>query len=67
MNYFSYITLTIIIQSLIFYDNYCCFSLEHVLYNVLSFASGVFLTYLIYAYNDVRKIEQLMQKFEDVL
>ena len=50
MNYFSYITLTIIIQSLIFYDNYCCFSLEHVLYNVLSFASGVFLTYLIYEF-----------------
>ena len=58
--------MTIIIQMLIFYENYCV-SIEHFYYNVLSFICGVSLTHLIFEYINVRKIEQLMLKFEDVL
>ena len=65
MNYFSHIIITAIIQILIFYECYCI-SIENFFYNLLSFICGLSMTHLIFEYINIRKIEKLLQKFDDV-
>ena len=68
MNYFSYVIIILIIQSLILYDcwNEIYLPKDMLFYNLISFVCGVTSTYLIFECIKIRTIEQILKAFEDV-